>query len=89
MSTGKNPTPLEERLSNAYFYEMKTVKKTRKSKSCGICNGDIPAGSEHRVATIYEAEHYPLNICSYCESLHKEDIEKMCRHELDENGSAL
>lgn len=27
MSTGKNPTPLEERLSNAYFYEMKTVKK--------------------------------------------------------------
>ena len=45
--------PVKDAMSGAYYYESKTVKRTRSSKYCAFCEETIPSGSAHDGAMIF------------------------------------
>ena len=76
--SNNNNNPIKEIFDfGGYFYEMKTIKKTRKEKTCRVCGETIPSGSGHLIAVVFIHEFRNLNICNECEKKYKNEIENM------------
>jgi len=75
---------VKEALSDSCFYEMKSVKTTRKVKSCGICSGTIPVGTAHKIAVIFCDSFNQLNICNECKEKYKNELVAMEHGEYDD-----
>lgn len=43
---------------------IKTITKGRKFKTCGICENEIPKGTKHYVATLYNGNFHTKVACS-------------------------
>lgn len=58
------------------YYESADVKRTRKAKTCHVCNETIPAGSHHLGFRFYgEDGDFPVfNVCDECAVTEKADL---------------
>lgn len=70
---------IQKGLDNFYgvsYYERADIKRTRKDKTCNVCNNIIPAGSSHQGYRFYgEDGDYPVfNVCNECAITEKDDL---------------
>lgn len=70
---------IKEALEDWYgleFYENADVKKTKKSKSCDVCGGNIPSGSSHLGFRFYgnDGDWPVFVVCNKCEIDHLQDL---------------
>jgi len=75
--------PVKEALEGAYYYEDKSVSRTRKNKSCDFCSATIPSGSSHKGATIFNDEFIALVWCNDCNDKYANELSAMRNAEYD------
>jgi len=76
--------PVKELLGGASYCEDTSVNKTRKDKSCDLCNNSIPKGSAHIGAKLFCDEYYPVNFCNDCKMDYSYQLSQMRQGKYDE-----
>jgi len=58
------------------YYERADVKRTRKTKTCDVCQNEIPSGSHHLGYRFYgEDGDWPVfNVCNTCAETESKDL---------------
>ena len=78
---------LREFVGGSYVYETKSVKKTRKSKFCQLCNKLIPVGSSVKLivfCTTSSGEFHNKSICCDCQYNYKDELDLLIAGKLDD-----